>query len=62
MCKHVCSNKIVYFTISVPAVASLLPTDTTSVALFLKGLGGLLQLIFPRPGQRLALHHLAAKQ
>lgn len=61
MCKHVCSNKIVYFTISVPAVASLLPTDNISMALFLKGLGGLLQLIFLHMGQGLALHHLSSK-
>lgn len=62
MCKHVCSNKIVYFTISIPAVASLLPTDSISAALFLKGLGELLQLIFSHQGQRLAWHRLASKQ
>lgn len=42
MCKHVCSNKIVYFTTSLPAVACLLPTNV-SVVVFLNGHGGFLQ-------------------
>lgn len=42
MCKHVCSNKIVYFTTSLPAVASLFPTNV-SVVLFLNGYGEFLQ-------------------
>lgn len=46
MCKHVCSNKIVYFTISLLAVASLLPADI-NVALFLTRL---FQLSCPAPG------------
>lgn len=37
MCKHVCSNKIVYFTISALAVVSLLLTDNISMGFVLKG-------------------------
>lgn len=49
MCKHVCSNKIVYFTISALAVISLLMTDNIGMASFLKGLCELLHFPLPRP-------------
>lgn len=55
MCKHVCSNKIVYFTISALAVVSLLLTDNISTGFILKGLCGLLHfpLLRPRTGSAL---------
>lgn len=62
MSEHVCSNKIVYFAISLPAVASSLSAKNITVAFFLRGLGECLQPLLLHLGQALALQCLVAKQ